>query len=183
MRSAFVVLSFLLCLALASAQQPTPTAATGSDPETAFRQLAERYFSEAYFKFNPTDGTSQGFHQYDIQLEDLSKKAIAERVAALKKYLALIEQVDASKLGPIAQADRELLLSSIHGQLLELEDIRGWEKNPDNYSSTIANSAFTIMSRKFAPVDRRLRSLVLREQQMPQLLREARSNLKHPPKI
>jgi hypothetical protein len=34
--------------------------------------------------------------------------------------------------------------------LLTLEVIRPWEKNADNYSSTCANGAFTLMERKFA---------------------------------
>jgi hypothetical protein len=47
--------------------------------------------------------------------------------------------------------------------LLTLETIRPWEKNADNYSSTCANGAFTLMERKFAPPDDRLRSLIARE--------------------
>jgi uncharacterized protein (DUF885 family) len=61
--------------------------------------------------------------------------------------------------------------------------IRGWEKNPDTYSSGITNSAFVIMERPYAPANVRLRSLVEREKQMPRVFDEARKNLKNPPKI
>ena len=47
-------------------------------------------------------------------------------------------------------ADQQLVLSNILGTLLTLETIRPWEKNPDIYSSGISESAFTIMSRRFA---------------------------------
>jgi len=67
--------------------------------------------------------------------------------------------------------------------LLTLETIRPWEKNADNYSSACANGAFTLMERKFAPPDERLRSLISREKQMPALLDAARVNLKNPPHI
>ena len=63
------------------------------------------------------------------------------------------------------------------------EVIRGWEKNPDTYSSGITNSAFVIMERPYASADTRLRSLVDREKLMPQALEEARRNLKNPPRI
>src|SRR6202041_1375472 len=49
--------------------------------------------------------------------------------------------------------------------------------------STCANGAFTLMERKFASPDERLRSLVSREKQMPALLAAARVNLRNPPRI
>jgi uncharacterized protein (DUF885 family) len=53
----------------------------------------------------------------------------------------------------------------------------------DTYSSACANGAFSLMERKFASPDERLRSLVAREKQMPALLANARVNLKNPPRI
>jgi uncharacterized protein (DUF885 family) len=44
-------------------------------------------------------------------------------------------------------------------------------------------SAFTIMSRKFAPPEARLKSLIERERQMPKVLDNARANLSNPPRI
>jgi uncharacterized protein (DUF885 family) len=67
--------------------------------------------------------------------------------------------------------------------LLTLETIRTWEKNPDIYSGTVSNAAFTIMERKFASPDDRLRSLIAREKQMPSRFDEARANLRNPPHI
>src|SRR6185295_4966957 len=51
------------------------------------------------------------------------------------------------------------------------------------YSSGITNSAFVIMSRKFAPEPDRLQSLIARERQMPKVFDDARTNLKNPPKV
>ena len=76
-----------------------------------------------------------------------------------------------------------MMRDSIRGTLLELETIRAWEKNPDTYSSGIANSAFVLMERKFAPADDRLRSLIAREKLMPNVFVAARENLKNPPQV
>jgi uncharacterized protein (DUF885 family) len=76
-----------------------------------------------------------------------------------------------------------LLLGNIRGRLLSLNTIRLWEKDPDQYSSGISNSAFVLMERKFASPDDRLRSLVAREKLMPAALDAARENLKNPPRI
>jgi uncharacterized protein (DUF885 family) len=136
----------------------------------------DRFFDEYYFPFNPTTATSSGIHKYDGQLEDSSAAGNAKRLAALKKWEAQF-----AKLPP--GDDRDLVLNSVRASLLELENVRGWEKNPDNYSSGIASSAFTIMSRKFAPPEVRLKSLIERERRMPQTLVNGRANLKNPPRV
>jgi uncharacterized protein (DUF885 family) len=126
-----------------------------------------------------------GYHQYDTQLEDYSRKNIDAEIAALKVYEKKVEAIhgDSAALDLTTRGDREIVLSSIRSQLLTLETIRPWEKNADNYSSTCANGAFTLMERKFASPDERLRSLIAREKQMPALLNNARVNLKNPPRI
>jgi uncharacterized protein (DUF885 family) len=148
-----------------------------------FNYLADQFFSEVYFKFSPTAGTAAGLHQYDAKLEDYSAAGVAAEVAALHEFEKKVEAIDPSALDAPAVADREILLNNIKSELLSLEVIRGWEKNPDNYSSGITGSAFVIMERPYASADTRLRALVEREKLMPQALEEARKNLKNPPKI
>jgi uncharacterized protein (DUF885 family) len=145
------------------------------------QSLADRFFDEYYFPSNPTAATSAGIHKYDDKLEDYSKKGVDARVAALKKFETQFARVSSGT--PPADADRDLVLNSIRATLLDIETIRSWEKNPDLYSSGISGSAFTIMSRTFAPPDARLKSLIARERQMPQVLKDARVNLRNPPKI
>jgi hypothetical protein len=148
--------------------------------ETDFDRLVDRYF-EDYYQAHPTDATSAGFHEYDHRLEDYSQSAIRNWVAALKRYksqfLALHE------LSREQALDRLLVVSKIDGQVLELETIRPWQKNPDVYSSGITAAAFVIMSRQFAPAPERLRALIARERAMPKALVAARANLKNPPRI
>jgi uncharacterized protein (DUF885 family) len=148
-----------------------------------FNFVAEQFFSDVYFHFSPTTGTADGLHQYDTQLEDYSAANIQREIAALHTYEKKVEAIDPSALDASVAGDREILLNSIRSQLLTLEVIRPWEKNPDMYSSGISNSAFVIMERPYASPDARLKSLVEREKLMPQLLIEARKNLKDPPKI
>ncbi len=104
------------------------------------------------------------------------RQCVVKRIAKLKKY-----EAEFAKLPEIA--DRDLVLSNIRAGLLELESVKMWERNPDLYSSGIASSAFTIMSRTFASQEVRLKSLIARERKMPQVLADARVNLKNPPKM
>ena len=167
-----------------SAAQTAPAQNLSADGAMqTFNFLASQFFSEVYFKFAPTNGTAAGLHRYDTQLEDYSAATVQEEIAALHGYEKKIAAIDPSALDAPVAADRDILLANIRSELLTLEVIRGWEKNPDNYSSGITNSAFVIMERPYAPANTRLRALVEREKLMPQVLLEARKNLKDPPKI
>jgi uncharacterized protein (DUF885 family) len=148
-----------------------------------FGFIADQYFSDVYFRFAPTAGTSAGLHQYDTQLEDYSAAAVQREITALRTYEKKVDAVDPSALDASVAADREILLNNIRSQLLTLEVIRPWEKNPDIYSSGITNSIFVIMERPYASTNTRLRAAVEREKLIPQALLEARKNLKNPPRV
>ena len=140
-------------------------------------------FFDGYFKLNPTQGTTAGFHQYDSDLEDYSRKGVDHEIAFAKDYLGRLNNFESKSLSLEERQDYQLLVNNLKSTLLDLEDIRSWEKNPDHYSSGLTNSAFVIMSRKFAPPEKRLRSLIDREKSMPAVLLAARENLKNPPRI
>ncbi len=148
-----------------------------------FSYLSDQYFEQVYFKFSPTAGTSAGLHQYDTQLEDYSAARVQRQIAALHAFEKKLEVIDPRALDAEPAADYAILLNNIRGQLLQLEVVRGWEKNPDSYSSGVTSSIFVIMERPYAPVNERLRSAVERERQIPQVFVEARKNLKNPPHI
>jgi uncharacterized protein (DUF885 family) len=142
-----------------------------------WNSLVDRYFDEAVFPFNPSAATSAGFHGWDSVLEDFSAAAVARRAETLRRF-----EREATAF-PAVQMDRDLVLANIHSQLLDLDSIRMWEKNPDLYSSTASNAVFVIMSRKFAAADVRLEAAIGRERGMAKLFASARANLKNPPKV
>ncbi len=157
--------------------------AQSDDAGSKFRALADHYFSDVVFHFGPTGATAVGFHQYDTKLEDYSRAGIDAEVTTLRAYEQKFDDFQPAGLDESMQGDLAIMRSNIRGNLLELETIRAWEKNPDTYSSGITNSAFVLMERDFAPVDERLRSLIAREKQMPAVFTAARQNLKNPPRI
>jgi uncharacterized protein (DUF885 family) len=136
----------------------------------------DRFFDDYFFRFYPTQGTAAGFHQYDTKLEDYSRNGVQQRIEVLHRFerqFAAAPETD----------DRDLVLGRIRADLLELEEIRQWEKNPDVYSSGPTSSIFGLMSRNFAPQPERLKSVIARERQIPGVLRDARANLRNPPRI
>ncbi len=176
-----VALAFLSVCLSANAANAQHLSADGGVQTFTF--LADQFFSDAYFHFNPTLGTQAGLHQYDTQLEDYSAASNQREIAALHAFEKKIEAIDPSSLDASVAADREILLNHIHSALLTDEIIRPLEKYPDVYSSGITGSAFVIMERPYASTSTRLRAAIEREKLMPQVLLEARKNLKNPPHI
>jgi hypothetical protein len=94
-------------------------------------QQVDRFFDEVYFKFNPTQGTSAGFHQYDAQLEDYSKAGLNANIKALHR-------AEREFSGLPADPDRDLILNYIRAALLDMEKSAPGKKTP---TSTRAASA------------------------------------------
>jgi uncharacterized protein (DUF885 family) len=164
----------------------TLSAAAYSENQTAqqqFQRASDDYFDQVYFPYQPTSGTVAGYHQYDAKLEDLAASTIDTEVAALDTFEKRISAIPAASLDQTTRGDRQMVLNQIRSRRLTLHTIRPWAKNADEYSSTCANAAFTLMERKFAPADDRLRSLIAREKKMPALIAAARVNLQNPPRI
>ena len=172
----------LLAAMVTSSPAPAQNIAADGASQT-FDYLSTRYFEDIYFKFSPTSGTSAGLHAYDAQLEDYSAAGIQREIAALHAFEKKLVALDPTSLDAEPAADYQILLNNVRGQLLQLEVVRGWEKNPDNYSSGVTNSIFVIMERPYASADVRLRAAIEREKQIPQALEYARANLKNPPHI
>jgi uncharacterized protein (DUF885 family) len=165
------------------AAMPVDTAQEQDSAAASLRTLADEYFDQVYLPYAPSNATLEGFHQYDAQLEDYSRAAIDREANDLERFEGKFAAVPAAKLDLTSQGDLELLHGSIHSMLLSLNTIRLWEKDPDLYSSGIANAAFVLMERTFASPDDRLRSLIAREKAMPAALDAAHENLKNPPRI
>ncbi len=159
-----------------------PNARPADSALASFNSLVNKFF-DFYFPLHPSFATAAGFHQFDTKLDDYTAGGQEELARGLKEYLTKFEAVDRAKLPPETAADLDWVIASIRGELLELEDIQPWRKDPENYSGGVTNSIFLIMKRNFAPPDERLRSVIARESQIPKALEAARQNLQSPPKI
>ena len=172
----FTVLVFLIFV--------LPFGLFGQTPSTSadFDKLVDETF-DAIYKFNPSSGTADGFHQYDTRLEDFSQASIASEISTSKSSLDKLQAFPRTGLSESSSADLDFLTARIQAQLLDLETIQTWRRDPDTYTSAATNSVFLLMSRKFAPEEERLRSVVAREKLIPGLLEEARKNLGDVPRV
>lgn len=159
---------------------------TVSRTQTATTPAWDNFVDQALdqvFRFSPTRATSLGLHQYDAQVEDLSRQTIERETAALRTLVEKAAAFDLTNAPASVRGDRELFVSRLRGTLLDLEQIRNWERNPDVYPGAASRAIFGLISRDFAPPEQRLRSVIARERLLPRYFENARANLKSPPRI
>ena len=153
----------------------------GPSPSNDFGRFVDDYW-DAVFAFAPSRATSTGFHQYDEKLDDLSRGRIEQRIAELKQFLARLGALDRARFSFDEAIDAEALENGIRGELLDLEVVRSWERNPMDYAVLPAGAINDLMKRYFAPGPVRLRSVIARMDQIPRLYAAARENMSNPPK-
>ena len=180
--SAAVLLAFLFLASCGPDKPPQRPPASPPSGDTAFTTVAREYLEDVYRR-QPTQATFLGIHTYDDKLEDYSRQAVNDAVAAARGFRQRVAAVDAGTLSAADQLDREQLVRLIDSRILALDVVRPWAKDPDTYSSGITNTAYIMIKRTFAPPAERLRLLIAREKAMPAALLEARKNLERPPMI
>lgn len=144
--------------------------------------LVDEYFDFA-FRSSPDWATSLGIHDYDHLMPDFSSEGFAKRAQELRQYLTKFEALKPESLSQRQSIDRELIVASIKAQLLEIESIANWRHNPDRYSSYANESIYCLLSRNFAPIEQRLKSIIAREKQIKTMLEHGKKNLVDTPRI
>jgi len=152
---------------------------TPADAE--FSRFAREYL-DWYYAQHPVRATGLGIHRYDRELPDLSAEAHGRKARALQDWLARLERIDRSALTGDAALDAPILENALRADLLELEEVRSWRRNPMIYNGTIVYGLSSLSSREFAPVEERVRSLLARMAGIPAVIAAAKANLADVPK-
>src|SRR4051794_28127684 len=89
---------------------------------------------------HPTHATLDGVHTYDDVLEDLSRQGIEAEARALSGYSRRLDEIAPAGLTDIERLEQRMLAAHLRGRMLELEEIRTWERNPQYYADVLASS-------------------------------------------
>ena len=132
---------------------------------------------------HPTYATLDGVHTHDDLLEDLSYPSIESEGRALAGYLRRLGDIAPEGLTRVERLEHGMLTAHIRGRMLELEDVRTWERNPQYYADTLASSMAGQALFSHAPAAERARRVLSKLRQAPRLIQAARDNIKDPPGI
>ena len=147
-----------------------------------FKELVVE-FLEGFYQAHPVWATYIGEHKYDHLIDDYSTQAIQTEILRLRLFAEKMKSVDTLKLNPINKVDFKILGNEINDQLLRYEELRPYENSPVMYSYLIGGSINSLITREFAPLKDRLKSVLSRLMRLSILVRQARGNLLNPPEV
>ncbi len=161
---------------------------TGSMPEDR-AATAPRFHSAVdaalswWLATHPTEAGALGIHDYDGQLDRVSKSDLASRVEALKKQLFRLGAAVRGDLPASDLADAEVLELRLRAELHEIEGVREWARNPGYYASLLNRALWPLALGDPESGERRLGFLSARLEQVTSFLQSARENLEQVPRL
>ena len=150
--------------------------------DAKFNKTVDTYL-DAYWKFYPTAATLAGYYKYNDKLEDFAESNIEKYLESLDKFNAeLMNKIAKDKLSPEIQIDLDILRDALDLDMLRLEKIVPQQLNPIYYNEIILESVRGLLAKEFSALDLRLKSATERAKDLPGFLKQAKENLKTPPK-
>jgi uncharacterized protein (DUF885 family) len=150
--------------------------------DRAFDRMIDEWFA-GELSSRPSWATGVGVHAFDTKLDATSRSATLERLARSRSFLVRAQGIEVDHLSPNRRLDQEIFISRMRGIGLDLETVRGWERNPSLYTGVVSGALYGLVKRDFAPINTRLAAVNARLAQVPRVFTDARVNLKNPPHI
>lgn len=169
-------------LAAALAGLPAGGTAWAGGEDQRFQRLADE-FVDGWLARHPQSATRLGLHAHDRELRVVTQSSLAEDAAWLRGLRERLGQIPRGRLSFAHALDDDVLSARIDRELLDLEVIRPFETNPNAYLDLVAGSIQSLLQRSFASPCERVTSMLHRLRLVPEILRAAEVNLRHPPRL
>ncbi|MEP6810726.1 MAG: DUF885 domain-containing protein [Chthoniobacterales bacterium] len=162
-------LAFLLCATFL----PTVQAAEEND-DAEFKKVADEY-TKGWLAAHPLDATSIGLHEYDGRINDYSRLALDAELSRLRRFDERLKKFDPEKLDGTAAIDLGILQTAVKHDLFSMQDMDQFENNPMTYAQALDVNVY--IKRNFSPLEDRARSIIAIENQAPNIIIAAKTNL------
>ena len=182
-RAYLAVSAAALALALGACKvsnAPGNQASSAAAAQTADWPTFVNNFIEASFRADPGFAVSQGRHEFDGQIADLSPQAIAADNDRLKKAIADAQGFGDDKLTPDQRFERDYLIAVAKGQLFWTDPAGAdrLHRNPASYLGYVDPSVYITVP--YAPKEQRLKSYIKFLQNVPRAAAQMRANIQTP---
>lgn len=175
---AAVAASLIVLLSAGAQQIHSRTADKMADQQ--FEALAKKYIDEM-LALDPEDATSLGDHRYDDRLNDYSRAGVAREREFAARYLRELDGIKSAQLSAVNRVDYRIWHNRLEYSIFQIDTLRDYEWNPQTYN--IGGAIYGLIARDFAPAKVRLASINARLKGIPEVLAQAKLNLKNPPRI
>ncbi|MDQ2660071.1 MAG: DUF885 family protein, partial [Verrucomicrobiota bacterium] len=139
-----------------------------------FGKVSEEYV-KGWLAAHPLNATALGFHEYDGRIKDFSRLALDAEISRLRRFDERLKKFDPEKLRPVSAIDLRILQAAVNRDLFDMLETKSFENNPMTYAQALDVSIY--IKRNFASLEDRARSIILIENQTPNLVIAAKTNL------
>jgi len=142
--------------------------------DAEFTAVADE-FIKGYLAARPFLGTQLGLHEYDGRAPDFSRLALDAELQRLRRFDDRLRKFDPEKLTTRNSIDLRILQAAVADELFQFQDVHKFERNPMIYARCAQLNIY--LTRNFAPLEDRVRSLTTIESQIPNILIAGKTNL------
>lgn len=174
-----IVCAALLAGLLLSCGGPTKEEQQAQKETQKFQEMLNKYLDQ-YFKDHPQQATEAGLHEFDGYMPAFTREHLVGHIDRLKKALNELAGLDTKRLPRELLYDHQILESKIRAEILDLTEIRGWMRNPNVYNELVSNSIASLTDFHFASPEARLKSVISRLDQVPEITAAMQKNMENP---
>ncbi|MDH5448339.1 MAG: DUF885 domain-containing protein [Candidatus Bathyarchaeota archaeon] len=144
-----------------------------------FEELKKEIFDK-FFELNPHWASHLGLHDpYDHLLPKGNTAHILENLHLLEKSVKRIkETIDYNALNDANMIDCQVLEKALEMSRFEVYEQRTHELNPDAFQE-VGSTFFMMITRDYAPLEKRIDAIIARLEKLPKYLEEFRSRFKN----
>jgi hypothetical protein len=135
-------------------------------------------FTESYFRAHPDFAVSQGRHEFDGQLPDVSAKGVAAEVERLRAERRAAIAFLEGRLSAVERFQRDYVVAVIDRDLFWLDLAKRPFWNPAYYMDVLEPSYY--VEREYAPPEKRMEAFTRYAGEVPRIVADARANLAMP---
>jgi uncharacterized protein (DUF885 family) len=138
-------------------------------------------FFVAYYRRRPVNATFIGVHQHDATLPDLSERAVEETLGEMEDLRRRLRALPSERLGTAQSVDRALAEGFLEIQSWEYQSTHFHRGNPSFYTGEAIFGVLSLFLTRSAPLADRATAAIARMQAVPELLAQAKANVRAAP--
>lgn len=142
-----------------------------------------RDFLEGWRARRPHLATRLGLHRDDARLVPVTQSSLRTDLEWLQGLASRLDAVPRAGLAPADALERDLLAARLAAERAGIEVARRWERDPAAYLDLVGDGVASPLERGAGSTCDRARAITGRLEEAPDVLRQARVNLRRPPRL
>jgi uncharacterized protein (DUF885 family) len=141
--------------------------------ENQFYADSQRLIDE-FMELSPTSATFLGDHRFDDRLDDYTQEGLDRQRQWAGEWLGRFGSYDDQTWSLDAQIDRTLMVHILKSAIRQLDRIRLEHRHPGAVVDICLQGVYLLIIRDFAPLAKRMKSILARVQEIPRVLADSR---------